>query len=197
MPESATEYYKKVASHLFSSLGWPCGYRIVFLGSFFGVFFWGGAAVFWAILGNFGQFGAFFWGSPYFAIAQYGLWLRLCARFTARIRLRRSAMCSFHCAHTPPIARAAVYCRSKIETADRFRLARNHSIGVLQNYDINVMHADKMERVHAEWRKIWMNDAPMATQSSKPAIDRATMAFWSCATMSSGVASVMPDVRRE
>ena len=197
MPESATEYYKKVASHLFSSLGWPCGYRIVFLGSFFGVFFLGGAAVFWAILGNFGQFGAFFWGSPYFAIAQYGLWLRLCARFTARIRLRRSAMCSFHCAHTPPIARAAVYCRSKIETADRFRLARNHSIGVLQNYDINVIHADKMERVHAEWRKIWMNDAPMATQSSKPAIDRATMAFWSCATMSSGVASVMPDMRRE
>ena len=171
---------------------------------FFGVFFWGiflGGrrffGQFWAILGNFGQFGAFFWGSPYFAIAQYGLWLRLCARFTARIRLRRSAMCSFHCAHTPPIARAAVYCRSKIETADRFRLARNHSIVVLQNYDINVIHADKMERVHAEWRKIWMNDAPMATQSSKPAIDRATMAFWSCATMSSGVASVMPDVRRE
>ena len=123
--------------------------------------------------------------------------LRLCARFTARIRLRRLAMCSFHCAHTPPIARAAVYCRSKIETADRFRLARNHSIGVLQNYDINVIHADKMERVHAEWRKIWMNDAPMATQSSKPAIDRATMAFWSCSTMSSGVASVMRDVRRE
>ena len=187
MPESATEYYKKVASHLFSSLGWPCGYRIVFLGRFF----FGGGAVFWAILG------VFLGGSPYFAIAQYGLWLRLCARFTARIRLRRSAMCSFHCAHTPPIARAAVYCRSKIETADRFRLARNHSIGVLQNYDINVIHADKMERVHAEWRKIWMNDAPMATQSSKPAIDRATMAFWSCSTMSSGVASVMPDVRRE
>ena len=169
----------------------------IFWGLFLGYFFLGGAAVFWAILGNFGQFGAFFWGSPYFAIAQYGLWLRLCARFTARIRLRRSAMCSFHCAHTPPIARAAVYCRSKIETADRFRLARNHSIGVLQNYDINVIHADKMERVHAEWRKIWMNDAPMATQSSKPAIDRATMAFWSCATMSSGVASVMPDMRRE
>ena len=196
MPEPATEYYKKVASHLFSSLGWPCGYRIVFLGSFFGVFFLGGGG----FLGNFGQFWAIlgvFLGSPYFAIAQYGLWLRLCARFTARIRLRRSAMCSFHCAHTPPIARAAVYCRSKIETADRFRLARNHSIGVLQNYDINVIHADKMERVHAEWRKIWMNDAPMATQSSKPAIDRATMAFWSCSTMSSGVASVMPDVRRE
>ena len=188
MPESATEYYKKVASHLFSSLGWPCGYRIVFLGSFFGGLFFGGGG---------SNFGRFFLGSPYFAIAQYGLWLRLCARFTARIRLRRSAMCSFHCAHTPPIARAAVYCRSKIETADRFRLARNHSIGVLQNYDINVIHADKMERVHAEWRKIWMNDAPMATQSSKPAIDRATMAFWSCATMSSGVASVMPDVRRE
>ena len=59
MPEPATEYYKKVASHLFSSLGWPCGYRIVFLG----YFFWG-AAVFWAILGNFGQFWAFFWGRP-------------------------------------------------------------------------------------------------------------------------------------
>ena len=182
MPESATEYYKKVASHLFSTLGWPCGYRIVFWVDFF----LGGAIL-----------GVFLGGSPYFAIAQYGLWLRLCARFTARIRLRRSAMCSFHCAHTPPIARAAVYCRSKIETADRFRLARNHSIVVLQNYDINVIHADKMERVHAEWRKIWMNDAPMATQSSKPAIDRATMAFWSCATMSSGVASVMPDMRRE
>ena len=101
MPESATEYYKKVASHLFSSLGWPCGYRIVFLGSFFGVFFLGGGG----FLGNFGQFWAIlgvFLGSPYFAIAQYGLWLRLCARFTARIRLRRSAMCSFHCAHTPP-----------------------------------------------------------------------------------------------
>ena len=100
MPESATEYYKKVASHLFSSLGWPCGYRIVFLGSFFGVFFWGGAAVFWAILGNFGQFGAFFWGSPYFAslntgsgsgyvlvsLRAYASAGRLCARFTARIR---------------------------------------------------------------------------------------------------------------
>ena len=190
MPESATEYYKKVASHLFSSLGWPCGYRIVFLGRFF---LGGGGGFF----GNFGGVGAFFWGGPDLAYATKGLWLRLCARFTARIRLRRSAMCSFHCAHTPPIARAAVYCRSKIETADRFRLARNHSIVVLQNYDLNVMHADKMERVHAEWRKIWMNDAPMATQSSKPAIDRATMAFWSCATMSSGVASVMPDMRRE
>ena len=182
MPESATEYYKKVASHLFSSLGWPCGYRIVFLGSFFGVFFFGGGG----FLGNFGQFwailGVFLGG----ALFRY-----------RSIRALAPAMCSFHCAHTPPIARAAVYCRSKIETADRFRLARNHSIGVLQNYDINVIHADKMERVHAEWRKIWMNDAPMATQSSKPAIDRATMAFWSCATMSSGVASVMPDMRRE
>ena len=179
MPESATEYYKKVASHLFSSLGWPCGYRIVFLGRFFGVFFLGGRRFFgqfWAIWGV-------FWGVALF-------------RYRS-IRALAPAMCSFHCAHTPPIARAAVYCRSKIETADRFRLARNHSIGVLQNYDINVIHADKMERVHAEWRKIWMNDAPMATQSSKPAIDRATMAFWSCSTMSSGVASVMPDVRRE
>ena len=211
MPESATEYYKKVASHLFSSLGWPCGYRIVFLGSFFGVFFLGGRRFFgqfWAILGNLGRF---FGGRPIslslntgfgsgyvlVSLRAYASAGRLCARFTARIRLRRSAMCSFHCAHTPPIARAAVYCRSKIETADRFRLARNHSIVVLQNYDINVIYADKMERVHAEWRKIWMNDAPMATQSSKPAIDRATMAFWSCATMSSGVASVMPDVRRE
>ena len=153
---------------------------------FFGVFFWGiffGGrrffGQFWAILGNFGRF---------FGVALF--------RYRS-IRALAPAMCSFHCAHTPPIARAAVYCRSKIETADRFRLARNHSIGVLQNYDINVIHADKMERVHAEWRKIWMNDAPMATQSSKPAIDRATMAFWSCSTMSSGVASVMPDVRRE
>ena len=168
MPESATEYYKKVASHLFSSLGWPCGYRIVFLGYFFLV-------------------GGQFWG-VFLGVALF--------RYRS-IRALAPAMCSFHCAHTPPIARAAVYCRSKIETADRFRLARNHSIVVLQNYDINVIHADKMERVHAEWRKIWMNDAPMATQSSKPAIDRATMAFWSCSTMSSGVASVMPDVRRE
>ena len=182
MPESATEYYKKVASHLFSSIGWPCGYRIVFLGSFFGVFFWGGGG----FLGNFGQFWAI-----------WGVFLGVALFRYRSIRALAPAMCSFHCAHTPPIARAAVYCRSKIETADRFRLARNHSIVVLQNYDINVIHADKMERVHAEWRKIWMNDAPMATQSSKPAIDRATMAFWSCSTMSSGVASVMPDVRRE
>ena len=31
------------------------------MGSFFGVFFWGGAAVFWAILGNLGRF---FGGRP-------------------------------------------------------------------------------------------------------------------------------------
>ena len=90
MPESATEYYKKVASHLFSSLGWPCGYRIVFLGSFFGVFFWGGGGFlgnfgqFWAILGNFGRF---------FGVALF--------RYRS-IRALAPAMCSFHCAHTPP-----------------------------------------------------------------------------------------------
>ena len=79
MPESATEYYKKVASHLFSSLGWPCGYRIVFLGSFFGgLFFWGGGG---AILGV-------FWGAALF-------------RYRS-IRALAPAMCSFHCAHTPP-----------------------------------------------------------------------------------------------
>ena len=90
MPESATEYYKKVASHLFSSLGWPCGYRIVFLGSFFGVFFLGGGGFlgnfgqFWAILGNFGRF---------FGVALF--------RYRS-IRALAPAMCSFHCAHTPP-----------------------------------------------------------------------------------------------
>ena len=87
MPEPATEYYKKVASHLFSSLGWPCGYRIVFLGSFFGVFFWGGRRFFgqfWAILGNFGRF---------FGVALF--------RYRS-IRALAPAMCSFHCAHTPP-----------------------------------------------------------------------------------------------
>ena len=87
MPESATEYYKKVASHLFSSLGWPCGYRIVFLGSFFGVFFLGGRRFFgqfWAILGNFGRF---------FGVALF--------RYRS-IRALAPAMCSFHCAHTPP-----------------------------------------------------------------------------------------------
>ncbi len=82
MPESATEYYKKVASHLFSSLGWPCGYRIVFLGRFFGVFFLGGGGGF---LGNFGRF------------------LGRVALFRYRsIRALAPAMCSFHCAHTPP-----------------------------------------------------------------------------------------------
>ena len=103
MPESATEYYKKVASHLFSSIGWPCGYRIVFLGSFFGVFFLGGRRFFgqfWAILGNFGQFWAFFWGRPIslslntgfgsgyvlVSLRAYASAGRLCARFTARIR---------------------------------------------------------------------------------------------------------------
>ena len=90
MPEPATEYYKKVASHLFSSLGWPCGYRIVFLGSFFGVFFLGGGGFlgnfgqFWAILGNFGRF---------FGVALF--------RYRS-IRALAPAMCSFHCAHTPP-----------------------------------------------------------------------------------------------
>ena len=87
MPEPATEYYKKVASHLFSSIGWPCGYRIVFLGSFFGVFFWGGRRFFgqfWAILGNFGRF---------FGVALF--------RYRS-IRALAPAMCSFHCAHTPP-----------------------------------------------------------------------------------------------
>ena len=90
MPESATEYYKKVASHLLSSLGWPCGYRIVFLGSFFGVFFLGGGGFlgnfgqFWAILGNFGRF---------FGVALF--------RYRS-IRALAPAMCSFHCAHTPP-----------------------------------------------------------------------------------------------
>ena len=91
MPEPATEYYKKVASHLFSSIGWPCGYRIVFLGSFFGVFFFGGGGgflgnfgQFWAILGNFGRF---------FGVALF--------RYRS-IRALAPAMCSFHCAHTPP-----------------------------------------------------------------------------------------------
>ena len=90
MPEPATEYYKKVASHLFSSIGWPCGYRIVFLGSFFGVFFLGGGGFlgnfgqFWAILGNFGRF---------FGVALF--------RYRS-IRALAPAMCSFHCAHTPP-----------------------------------------------------------------------------------------------
>ena len=90
MPEPATEYYKTVASHLFSSLGWPCGYRIVFLGSFFGVFFLGGGGFlgnfgqFWAILGNFGRF---------FGVALF--------RYRS-IRALAPAMCSFHCAHTPP-----------------------------------------------------------------------------------------------
>ncbi len=100
MPESATEYYKKVASHLFSSLGWPCGYRIVFLGSFFGVFFLGGRRFFgqfWAILGNLGRF---FGGRPIslslntgfgsgyvlVSLRAYASAGRLCARFTARIR---------------------------------------------------------------------------------------------------------------
>ena len=88
MPESATEYYKKVASHLFSSLGWPCGYRIVFLGSFFGVFFlgWGGG-----FLGNFGQFGAI-----------WGVFLGVALFRYRSIRALAPAMCSFHCAHTPP-----------------------------------------------------------------------------------------------
>ena len=88
MPESATEYYKKVASHLFSSLGWPCGYRIVFLGSFlgqfFGVFFLGGRRFF-------GQFLAI-WG-VFFGVALF--------RYRS-IRALAPAMCSFHCAHTPP-----------------------------------------------------------------------------------------------
>ena len=100
MPEPATEYYKKVASHLFSSLGWPCGYRIVFLGSFFGVFFWGGRRFFgqfWAILGNLGRF---FGGRPIslslntgfgsgyvlVSLRAYASAGWLCARFTARIR---------------------------------------------------------------------------------------------------------------
>ena len=87
MPESATEYYKKVASHLFSSLGWPCGYRIVFLGSFFGVFFWGGGG----FLGNFGQFWAI-----------WGVFLGVALFRYRSIRALAPAMCSFHCAHTPP-----------------------------------------------------------------------------------------------
>ena len=73
MPESATEYYKKVASHLFSSLGWPCGYRIVFLGYFFLV-------------------GGQFWG-VFLGVALF--------RYRS-IRALAPAMCSFHCAHTPP-----------------------------------------------------------------------------------------------
>ena len=88
MPESATEYYKKVASHLFSSLGWPCGYRIVFLGSFFGVFFFGGGGGF---LGNFGQFWAI-----------WGVFLGVALFRYRSIRALAPAMCSFHCAHTPP-----------------------------------------------------------------------------------------------
>ena len=98
MPEPATEYYKKVASHLFSSLGWPCGYRIVFLGRFFGVFFWG--IFFWGGRRFFGQFWAFFWGRPIslslntgfgsgyvlVSLRAYASAGRLCARFTARIR---------------------------------------------------------------------------------------------------------------
>ena len=87
MPESATEYYKKVASHLFSSIGWPCGYRIVFLGSFFGVFFWGGGG----FLGNFGQFWAI-----------WGVFLGVALFRYRSIRALAPAMCSFHCAHTPP-----------------------------------------------------------------------------------------------
>ena len=87
MPESATEYYKKVASHLFSSLGWPCGYRIVFLGSFFGVFFLGGGG----FLGNFGQFWAI-----------WGVFLGVALFRYRSIRALAPAMCSFHCAHTPP-----------------------------------------------------------------------------------------------
>ena len=87
MPEPATEYYKKVASHLFSSLGWPCGYRIVFLGSFFGVFFWGGGG----FLGNFGQFWAI-----------WGVFLGVALFRYRSIRALAPAMCSFHCAHTPP-----------------------------------------------------------------------------------------------
>ena len=87
MPESATEYYKKVASHLFSSLGWPCGYRIVFLGSFFGVFFLGGGG----FLGNFGQFWAI-----------WGVFLGGALFRYRSIRALAPAMCSFHCAHTPP-----------------------------------------------------------------------------------------------
>ena len=86
MPESATEYYKKVASHLFSSLGWPCGYRIVFLGSFFGVFFLGGGG----FLGNFGQFWAI-----------WGVFLGVALFRYRSIRALAPAMCSFHCAHTP------------------------------------------------------------------------------------------------
>ena len=84
MPESATEYYKKVASHLFSSLGWPCGYRIVFLGSFFGVFFLGGRRFF-------GQFWAI-----------WGVFLGVALFRYRSIRALAPAMCSFHCAHTPP-----------------------------------------------------------------------------------------------
>ena len=87
MPEPATEYYKKVASHLFSSLGWPCGYRIVFLGSFFGVFFLGGGG----FLGNFGQFWAI-----------WGVFLGVALFRYRSIRALAPAMCSFHCAHTPP-----------------------------------------------------------------------------------------------
>ena len=83
MPESATEYYKKVASHLFSSLGWPCGYRIVFLG----YFFWGGGG----FLGNLGQFWAI-----------WGVFLGVALFRYRSIRALAPAMCSFHCAHTPP-----------------------------------------------------------------------------------------------
>ena len=83
MPESATEYYKKVASHLFSSLGRPCGYRIVFLGYFFG----GGGG----FLGNFGQFWAI-----------WGVFLGVALFRYRSIRALAPAMCSFHCAHTPP-----------------------------------------------------------------------------------------------
>ena len=86
MPESATEYYKKVASHLFSSLGWPCGYRIVFLGRFLGSFF-----------------GVFFWGIFFLGGGNFGRFFGRVALFRYRsIRALAPAMCSFHCAHTPP-----------------------------------------------------------------------------------------------
>ena len=66
------------------------------------------------------QYGLFFFESPYFAIAQYGLWrgyvlVSLRAYATLFIALFRpaglntgsgAAMCSFHSAHTPRFFRA-------------------------------------------------------------------------------------------
>ena len=52
------------------------------------------------------------WGSPYFAFAQYGLWLRLCARAVAlaRIRLRWPRLCARAVALARIRLRLLVYC---------------------------------------------------------------------------------------